>query len=213
MGIFIMVTFQSKIVDDFKELLTKEKIGSIISNDELGRICIVLENELIRKYNSIYNFINSAHNDGKESMSIVINLIDYKIMITILMCGSYRIKFIYRKSIKGGYDKSFLLNEFKREVGYVYIIKSKLGYKIGKTKNIKNRLKIFDVKLPFEFEIKHYIKTVNYNELEKHLHSYFIDKNINGEWFDLNLSDIEGLRLYLKSINYKLSDFDINHKF
>lgn len=201
-----MLTFQKKIVEDFKDLVKKEGLADYLPKNDIERIAIIFENELIKKYNSIYNFINSTHNDGKETASYVINMNDYKIMLTIYMCGSYRIKFIHRKTVTGKFDKMFLINEFKREVGYVYFIKSIHGYKIGKTKNIKNRLKIFEVKLPFDFELKYYVRTIDYNELERTLHEYFVEKQINGEWFSLTTEDIDKLRIYLKTIGYKLSD-------
>ena len=38
--------------------------------------------------------------------------------------------------------------------GFVYIIKSELGYKIGMTKSIHDRTKIFNVKLPIKWEFE-----------------------------------------------------------
>ena len=38
----------------------------------------------------------------------------------------------------------------KTDVGFIYLIKSKYGYKIGKSKKIQDRLSLFNVKLPFQ---------------------------------------------------------------
>ena len=43
-------------------------------------------------------------------------------------------------------------------LGFVYIIKSKLGYKIGHSKEIHHRNKIFNVKLPFQWEFTSFLK-------------------------------------------------------
>lgn len=70
-----------------------------------------------------------------------------------------------------------------KNLGYVYLIKSKYGYKVGKTKNLFKRNKIFEVKLPFNFEIKNFIITSNYNEVETEIHHKLKLFHLNGEWF------------------------------
>lgn len=203
-----MVTYQSRIIYDFRELLLREKLLDVLPKDDVKRLYYILELELIKKYNSIHTFINLKNHQGydREYIKYIINCNEYKIRLVVYNTGAYEIHFAYNKSISGKYDKTYLLNEFRRDVGYVYFIKSAYGYKIGKAKNIKNRLKIFEVKLPFEFELKHYIKTIDYNELEVEIHDYFKDSIINGEWFQLEESDIEELRIYLKSKNYRITN-------
>ncbi len=81
--------------------------------------------------------------------------------------------------------------------GYVYLLKSMSGYyKIGRTKNPKNRLATFSVKLPFEVEFEHVIECRDMYRLEKSLHSHFAERRVNGEWFDLSADDVA----YIKSI-------------
>ena len=77
--------------------------------------------------------------------------------------------------------------------GYVYFIKEfhSNTYKIGKAKNLENRLKIFEVKLPFEWELVHSIKSDDYSLDEKLAHLFFKKKRVRGEWFNLNESDLE----------------------
>lgn len=78
--------------------------------------------------------------------------------------------------------------------GYIYVIKSDYGYKIGKTKSLKNRSQLFSVKLPFDFDMVFTFFTSDYSSLESALHNMFKHKRTNGEWFNLDtgdLSDIE----------------------
>lgn len=81
--------------------------------------------------------------------------------------------------------------------GYVYLVKSVSGhYKIGKSINPHDRIRTFGVKLPFEVEIIHTIKSLQYHALEKFLHAKFDDKRVNGEWFNLSDDDVD----YVKSL-------------
>lgn len=79
--------------------------------------------------------------------------------------------------------------------GWVYVIKSPTGaYKIGKSSNPNNRIKTFEVKLPFEVEFICLIPAADMNRLEKHLHGHFTEKHINGEWFALTPEDVEYIK-------------------
>lgn len=84
--------------------------------------------------------------------------------------------------------------------GWVYLVEV-IGqeelYKIGYTKNPKNRLKTFNVKLPMEIEYLHLIKTDDMYDLESELHGRFHDKRQNGsEFFLLTPEDVA----YIKSL-------------
>lgn len=87
--------------------------------------------------------------------------------------------------------------ELPTNPGFVYLLQSPTSaYKIGRTKNPENRLKTFEVKLPFEVEFVCLIKTPHMSVLESQLHARFADKRVNGEWFDLLPEDVE----YIKSL-------------
>lgn len=94
------------------------------------------------------------------------------------------------------------LNRVKQStIGYVYLIKANLpggysSYKIGHSRDIENRLKIFNVKLPFEFDLIHLIETADMRELERMFHRQFQSKRVNGEWFDLSADDVEWIKNY-----------------
>jgi len=78
--------------------------------------------------------------------------------------------------------------------GYVYVIRSSYGFKIGKTVNLKERTRLFEVKLPFKISVEHYAWFEDYTAAERDFHRRFHDKRLEGEWFDLSPSDIEYLR-------------------
>ncbi|MBO1273521.1 GIY-YIG nuclease family protein [Shewanella sp. 4t3-1-2LB] len=74
--------------------------------------------------------------------------------------------------------------------GFVYLIHSQYGYKIGKTVNIKSRTQLFAVKLPFPIELIHYAWFEDYSFAERTLHLKFASKRLEGEWFNLDDNDI-----------------------
>lgn len=76
--------------------------------------------------------------------------------------------------------------------GYVYLIEASNGtYKIGRTKNPKDRMKTFKTKLPFEVEYLAIIQTDDMYALEAQLHGRFKKKRLNGsEFFQLDNDDI-----------------------
>lgn len=78
--------------------------------------------------------------------------------------------------------------------GYVYLIKSQHGFKIGKTINMKSRTRLFEVKLPFPIAVEHYAWFENYSEAERSMHQRFQEKRLEGEWFNLDAADIAYIR-------------------
>lgn len=78
-------------------------------------------------------------------------------------------------------------------IGYIYLLRADLPNrpcKIGKSKNLPDRLRIFNVKLPFDFELLHIIPCDDHHVAETLLHKRYESKRGNGEWFDLNETDI-----------------------
>lgn len=83
----------------------------------------------------------------------------------------------------------------KPRAGYVYLIKSpSSSYKIGRTIDPDNRMKVFSVKLPFEVEYVALIQTDDMKTLETSLHQRFAHLHINGEWFALTPADVEYIK-------------------
>ena len=73
----------------------------------------------------------------------------------------------------------------KTDVGFIYLIKSKYGYKIGKSKKIQDRLSLFNVKLPFKIDVIGYYKVESMSEMETFLHKKYKNLRLEGEWFNL----------------------------
>ncbi len=84
------------------------------------------------------------------------------------------------------------------EIGYIYVMKMDNYYKIGKTKN-KKRLGEY-TKLPTQPEYPILIKVSDFHDLERKLHTNYIDKRTrnNCEWYILTENDIEEIRMFLK---------------
>lgn len=75
--------------------------------------------------------------------------------------------------------------------GYVYLIQSPTTYwKIGRTSNPNDRMKTFNVKLPYEVSYKHLIKTSDMYTLESNLHIKYASRRVEGEWFALTEDDV-----------------------
>lgn len=74
--------------------------------------------------------------------------------------------------------------------GVVYVLKSAYGYKVGRTNNVPSRMRAFGVRLPFIYTIPFCVWFQDCHEAERRYHEMFAGKRINGEWFDLDESDI-----------------------
>lgn len=80
----------------------------------------------------------------------------------------------------------------KKEIEYVYFLTADNGFtKIGRTKNLDERIHHFTTKLPYELEETLILKTPNSFRLESTLHKRFESKRKRGEWFLLTDDDIE----------------------
>ena len=81
--------------------------------------------------------------------------------------------------------------------GYVYLIVTENGlYKIGKAKDIEQRLHPFGVNFPMKWNLIHSFSSEDYGVAEKLLHEKFCEKRKVGEWFELDNQDVE----YITSI-------------
>jgi hypothetical protein len=78
--------------------------------------------------------------------------------------------------------------------GFVYVLRSGHGYKIGKTINLKARTQMFAVKLPFPTTLEHYAWFDDYSKAESDFHAQFANKRLEGEWFDLSCADLTKIR-------------------
>lgn len=80
------------------------------------------------------------------------------------------------------------------EGGYIYLIQSAYGYKLGRSRRLPDRMRTFGVQLPFLYSIPLCAWFDNHVEAETRYHRLFHDQRINGEWFSLHDADIELVR-------------------
>jgi hypothetical protein len=87
-------------------------------------------------------------------------------------------------------------DHIRRYHGYVYLIRAVTPdnhYKIGLSKEPVKRIVSMGVKLPFPIEVIHLIHASDRFLAEKTLHNRYVDKRVNGEWFELSAQDIQDI--------------------
>ena len=87
--------------------------------------------------------------------------------------------------------------------GYVYLFKTDRYYKLGISKNAKNRISQVRSATPFKVETILNIEVENYEQAEKNLHFMFSAKWIRGEWFKLTRADVAIIKDYLTNIDIR----------
>lgn len=78
--------------------------------------------------------------------------------------------------------------------GYVYLLRvlnETSLYKIGRATDVNNRLRTFNVKLPFQVEYECVIESGDMYRLERELHRLFESKRLNGEFFRLEQHEVD----------------------
>jgi hypothetical protein len=88
----------------------------------------------------------------------------------------------------------------KGVIGAVYLFKHGKYYKIGKTNDTVRRGNELKIQLPENLDLIHEIKTDDPSGIEAYWHRRFESKRMNGEWFDLNLSDIKAFKRWRKIV-------------
>jgi hypothetical protein len=86
-------------------------------------------------------------------------------------------------------------SENRTNPGYVYLVGADNGlYKIGRAKNVDDRVNFFGVKLPMKTWLVHSFYSDNYDKAEKQLHEHFAEQRNHGEWFNLSDADVEKIK-------------------
>ncbi len=82
--------------------------------------------------------------------------------------------------------------------GEVYLFNSGKYYKIGKSNNTVRRGKELRIQLPEKCTLIHSIITDDPSGVESYWHKRFESKRMQGEWFDLNSSEIKAFKRWRK---------------
>lgn len=120
----------------------------------------------------------------------------------ILVCNKKTIQLQYTDDLLN----LDLIKYVEYDMKFVYILKSKFGFKIGRTKNVDDRGNIFNVKLPFKWYFDFICGVKHPKKIEKFLHFILKSKNINGEWFNLDESELKNIKQFIfNNSNYFIS--------
>jgi len=107
---------------------------------------------------------------------------------------------------------NYYYHALEYNTGYVYIIKGthngEIKHKIGKANNLQNRIKRFEVKIPFDIELVMSFFVREPLKLERDIHLLKKEKRIAGEWFDLDEDDIKDIMEY--GYKREMEDYQIN---
>lgn len=94
------------------------------------------------------------------------------------------------------------------EQEYVYAIAHPHGFvKIGRSNDPQSRLRQHQTSCPYELWIVAQIPVIDSREVEAELHSYLDEKQVRGEWYDLDHDDYDDL---FEMVKMAASDYEFN---
>ena len=79
----------------------------------------------------------------------------------------------------------------EQNFGFVYLLKSRRYYKIGRSNAAGRREYELAIQLPERTKLVHQSRTDDPVGIEEYWHKRFAKKHKNGEWFDLSASDVK----------------------
>ncbi|MDP3640345.1 MAG: GIY-YIG nuclease family protein [Nanoarchaeota archaeon] len=166
---------------------------------------------VIRKLNKFPTF-----DEFRVERNYDVELPNYNVFLKYGSKQKLAVKIIEYCNRKGGYEDVIRLclpvseesTEKKNIVDYitipnlgeVYLFKSGRYYKIGKTNDTVRRGNEIRIQLPERTDLIHSIKTDDPSGIEAYWHKRFESKRMQGEWFDLNSSDIKAFKRWRRII-------------
>lgn len=197
-----MITLIPKIKSYPKQLLKDDKLpwrGMVTLRCKFN-----IDNYRVegRKVNCYGGYTSFDYDSVKfSSITIIKNNDSFEILESTVLVELDKSSFVFGNSTVGSdatnnYElvlDTKIKNEFmpaSKKAGYVYLLKSEYGYKIGRSKRPKTRNNIFNVKLPFEVEMIRKVLVKDYFKAESHMHSVFSAIRMNGEWFEMKNEDV-----------------------
>ncbi len=78
----------------------------------------------------------------------------------------------------------------KNDAGFIYVVRCDRYYKIGCTRNAKQRIARFETSYPHALTVVNIARVNDMTQVEQSLHTRFCAKRVKGEWFDLTASDL-----------------------
>jgi len=156
--------------------------------DEIIELKLNIGSWLLSRKQQINDYYWTRNKENK--LSIMYSYKSFKVRFIFLPNCEFHVYIEHSRSRTVKIEDKNVRDSFYADPGYVYFIESKFGWKIGKTRNLDNRKKTFDVKLPFKFALRRFVKSHNITKLEIEFHDYFKNKKLNGEWYLVTEDDI-----------------------
>jgi len=168
-----------------------EKYISLVR--ELGRIPVNAEVRMKGISNNDFPSHNTFKRIGSTKKQLIARIVEYchahdGYQDVLVMCETATEIGEIEESI---FDKSTKLVE---EIGYIYLIKSGRYYKIGRSNSVGRREREIAIQLPDKSQTVHTIRTDDPIGIEAYWHKRFQSKRKNGEWFELNASDVTAFK-------------------